>query len=401
MLKKITPYLGLGIFWVFTQAALPDTKLQINSQGNLDVINANGKVVKSFSLGSVGETIDSDGQSFKLSYGKDLQGRPTIIAYPSAGQNKALALGYQNSAITVSPNAVLTISGNPSGDILQTGLLGNITLDGQKIPAQSTASLNGTTNILPAAAIPATSNPAPTPPTISANSEPASQSPASEQHTKIKFVWGNVWLSQDGGTEAKLTKNSAIKAGSTIRTDNDGEVQLSFFPHTSTAIDKWSKLTIKELAYTKNGANGEPYRKLLAYLESGNVVSKLNTKDNGVTDYVIQTPTHTFTANGTRFVVQHGANGTTISVLEGIVTAADGTQIPSGYKGIFVANQQPVITPLTSDELMALNQLLNQGSDIRLGSYGNLQDELHAAVYGAQQAFSPRLNAEPITPVTP
>jgi len=396
MLKKSTPFLAFSVFLAIAQSALPATKLEINAQGDLSITGADNHAVKTVSVGSVGEAISADGQNFKLSYGKDLQGSLTIIIYPTAEQKQPVELSYANSTITVSPNAVLTITTGNGSSLLQAGVLGDVSVDGKKIPAQSSIALNAsgvvapqpvvTTTAVATTSASAKATPAPT------TSQPVAQSQDNKQSVKIGYIWGNAYISQNGASETLLRKDTVINAGDTLRTGEDGELQLSFFPKTYTALDKWSKLTIKELNYTET--NNGPQRKLVAYLASGKIYSKLNTKGDGVTDYEIQTPDGLYKAIGTQFSVQQTEAGTVVSVLEGTVTAADGTPIPAGYKGILDTGGKLTVVPLSTDEKIALNNVLANGQGITLaGDTATIQQVL--------QAYNPRLNPQDITPTNP
>jgi hypothetical protein len=399
MLKKFTPYLAISVFLAVAQSALPGTKLEINAQGDLSVIGADSKPVKTVSVGSVGEIVNADGQAFKLSYGKDLQGALTIIVYPTAEQKQPVNLSYANSDITVSPNAVLTITNSTGGAQLQAGVLGDVTVDGKKIPQQSSVVLNsnGSIQAQPVAATTVATTGNATTINSSQFSAPANPTPdqsgPNSQVAKIKSIWGNAYISKNGAPETLLNRNTEINAGDTLRTGEDGEVQVSFFPNTYTALDKWSKLTIKELYYSD--ANGAPQRKLVVFLASGKIYSKLNTKGDGATDYQIQTPGGTYKAIGTRFSVQQTDGGTIISVVDGTVTAADGTQIPTGYKGILDGGGKLTVVPLSTEEQIALNNILSSGQGI-VNLAGNT-----ATIQEVLQAYNPRLNPQDITPTTP
>jgi hypothetical protein len=389
MLNKVTSFLAVGVFLALVQPALPGIKLHINSKTDL-TISSDQHEAKSFPVGSIAQSVTMDGQAFKVSYGKDLQGALTIIIYPEASQKQPLQLSYANSNITVSPGGVLTLITNGSSSVVQTGVLGVVAVNGKKIPAQSSVALNNPGVVLsnpdsvftPQAAAGAT---------VVASPNPVDQSQPNIQSTKIKFIWGDVFIAKKGAAEVPLKKGVEVGVGDTIRTGANGQVQVSFFPNTFTSLERNSKLTIRELYYSN--ANDKPQRKLLARLESGAVFSKINTKDAGNTDYQIQTPGRSFKATGTKFSVQQAAEGAITSVIEGEVTADDGSKIPFDYKGFFAPGQAPIISPLSDSDLLALEHILNP--------IDGLQQQIQDVIDSQQSVFTPRLVPDSITPVTP
>jgi hypothetical protein len=398
MNRHLTPsVLAVTLLLCGSQLSFAATQLATNTLGELTATDANGKIIKSLAQGSVGEIVRDGKASFKVSYGKDLQGNCTAIIYADPANPQPINLTYQDKNIVISKEAVLTIILDGNGAILQSGVLGQVKVANEAMKPSSNLRISKSGTVM-AATTPIT------PVQIPANGKNLSAAAETTSQIVVSNVTGKVFVSQDNGAEAPMNDLSQLKVGSTIRTGDNGNVALHLFPSTTTTLYKNSTLTIKEYSFT-NG-NGSIDRRFVGVLSKGKVLNNLDVKGKGTTFYQVQTPHQSFTAMGTNFLVtvNDTSSDSSIQVYQGVVTASDGSQIHPGIQALFAANNQP--------QYRAMNDTDFRQAEDRSRSYGNEDGKqqylqayknpaLEDAINKAQNPFQPRLNPDPITPVAP
>jgi hypothetical protein len=330
------------------QLAFSANQLSINTLGELIVSDNTGKALKTLGHGSVGEVIRTDEQSFKISYGKNLQGNATVILYASPEEPRPLAFIYNGKEITLTSDAVLTIVFDDNGGVLQSGVLGQVTVDNEKISPASRMRISNSGTLI--------ANVEPIAPAIvpGAASAPAAAGGAYIRKSRgpigVGITTGGVYISNDGGAEQPLTDNSEVKIGSVIRTEANSSVNLNFFPDTDTLLHEKSLLTVKE--YNYNNTPGAPTRHVVLYLHKGKVQNDLNVKDNGAIHYQVDTPHQNFVAIGTNFLVtvDETEASSFVQVYEGIVSANDGSKIYARVQGLYTnTGRPPEFTPMPDE----------------------------------------------------
>ncbi|GEM_PF-6201917 len=88
----------------------------------LIVSGEDGAEVKRFSAGTVGETIEADGQKFVLSFGEDADGSWVAVLSPSSPEPKDFELKVSSELPAILRS-------------VESGLVGAVTINGRKIPA--------------------------------------------------------------------------------------------------------------------------------------------------------------------------------------------------------------------------------------------------------------------------
>lgn len=73
----------------------------------LEVRDEMGNLLEEIASGSVSRTVDAAGQEYRLSFGKDEQGRPSVLVRPGPGMQKPLLVEVLGRKAVLSPNASL------------------------------------------------------------------------------------------------------------------------------------------------------------------------------------------------------------------------------------------------------------------------------------------------------
>ncbi|MDR1192545.1 MAG: FecR family protein [Verrucomicrobiales bacterium] len=354
---------------VAVQCVYSAVQFSTNPLGELVITDNDGKVVKTMTQGSVGEIVRADEQSFKVSYGKDLQGNANIIVYANPEQPQALTIGYKDKTIKISKEAVLTMALDSNGVVLQSGILGQITVDNEKMAPSSLLRVSNSGTVITGGTPVASAKSVSAMPTASAGLAPVASSadplpasvtaaPASPVRVarsgatkpEVGIVIGRAYISNDGSTEQPLTADSEIKIGSIIRTEPGSTATLYFFPDTETLLLEKSTLTVRDYKY--DPTPDSPNRHLVLFLSTGKIQNDLDVKGKGTTHYQVDTPSQNFVAIGTNFLVTVDDNEQTafVQVYEGIVGANDGSKIYANVQGLYTnTGRPPEFTPI-SDE---------------------------------------------------
>jgi hypothetical protein len=411
--------LGLASGWQVFAA----TTLSLNPLGEMVVADASGQTVKTLVMGSVGEVVRIGADSFKISYGKDLQGRATAILYANPENPQPFAVSCQSQELTVSKEAVLTIVLDGNGALVQSGILGQVTVGGQQLAPQETLRISNSGTIV-------ADTPAPAKPSADKLAVPAVVAKPVVPRGPIEVgpVTGRVFIDTDGKGEQPLTGDSVVKIGSVIRTEKNSAAVLELFPDVTATLYQDSVLLIREYVYTPGDA---PDRKFTGVLTKGKLHNSLNVKGRGQTDYKIETPHQIFSAIGTDFLVtiSEEENTAFVQVYEGVVGASDGTKIHAMVQGLYASTgQPPEFTPMSSQELRVAEER-RRGRDAAAGeiadgalpsqSYAQTpvgrelaeiirrptrsqpQQGLDSLLNQTQGVFKPRLTQDPITPTGP
>ena len=73
----------------------------------LEVRDELGNLLEDFSAGAVSRTVDAAGQEYRLSFGKDEAGRPSVLVRPGPAMRKPLLVEVLGRKAVLSPNASL------------------------------------------------------------------------------------------------------------------------------------------------------------------------------------------------------------------------------------------------------------------------------------------------------
>ena len=83
-------------------------KLMYNEKTlRLEVRDDLGNMLEEFSAGAVSRTVDAAGQEYRLSFGKDEAGRPSVLVRPGPAMRKPLLVEVLGRKAVLSPNASL------------------------------------------------------------------------------------------------------------------------------------------------------------------------------------------------------------------------------------------------------------------------------------------------------
>jgi hypothetical protein len=208
---------ALGIYLIAILSATAATSLQIKEGGYLSINSADGQAVTSLASGSVSETIQSDNQSFKVSYGKDLKGNSTLIIYADPENPQSLDLNVYGRAVQMTEDAVLTITGGVRSPqaVYQAGVLGTVTIDGNTLPSGGTYTNDAvaySNNTLPLTTIAPTTSSAANTVTSDTGESPMAPVPASTQPREELFQAPENPPSASGSNQTNGEKVGALTA---------------------------------------------------------------------------------------------------------------------------------------------------------------------------------------------
>lgn len=357
------------------------TSLNINEGGMLSIRSNDGQPVTTLSSGSVSETIQSDNQSFKISFGKDLNGKATLIIYANPENPQSLDLNVYGKSVQMTEDAVLTVTGGVDQPqaLFQSGVLGTVTIDGQKLPSGGTYSMSSAP-VAPAPDINAPreelfmapENPAPTPssnPSSSGDSSASDQNlgglspagdrfgiPSGRQRVKsldgthvpsaggdsfklggggstdyqgllVREVEGDVMYSKSGADPMEMLRNGVetprlkpgdiIPPGAQIRTGPNSKVIATPFP--GVAIQLQQNTTFGVPVSTLLKQNGSTKRQFEGYVTKGGVLSAIKGIPPQDIDFKIRTPQGVAAARGTVYAVYTDGTRTLVVTEEGNV----------------------------------------------------------------------------------
>ncbi len=424
---KFIRYLALASTLAFACSnAFSATQLHINGIQELEITSQDGKLVNSLSSGSISQLIKSDNQAFKVSYGKDLKGRQTIILYPDPAKPQSISVNFNGQDINLSPDSVLTIVNDKSTTIFQAGILGTISVGGQTVASGTSVQFqNGTVVSTPAPTHAAPAPPSAAPEKTEIAKQEAPPAPVvAENFTgpKVLKVEGDAFVAPPGkdvvqmvnesAIPPRISKQSKLTAGTTIQTGPNSTVIITPFPGTQATIQPNTTVTLDQMAYTP-GAPVE--RKFRANLKSGSVFSKINGFKPGSTSYEIETPFGVAAARGTIFNVTFNGVMLKVEVADGHVRVTNEDtgktyditvntgEVAIITKDVVDGKEQPKTFNLTPEEKAALDALIKASDDASQGSGGDdggNSAALQNALDSFQTLFAPRLNDLPITPTT-
>lgn len=434
--------ISVASLFALVQMSTAATTISLEPNNILTIADSQGAAISTLNSGSISEKISADSQTFKISFGQDLQNRHTIIIYPDPENPQSLDLVVLGQPVQMSQDSVLTITASTDGGSsqFQAGVLGEITLAGSPIsPGSSLSVQNGQmiattpTELLDDAAAAdlmrqeATAALAASTPVDRANEVIESFN----QGMIVKQVTGTVMMAPEGqdvmdmlrGADnvPKLKVGDTIPAGATIRTDFGAEVIVAQSPGVTFQVLPNSNLKVNTNEYKME--NGSEKRTFDAYLTKGGIISNLDGVDPKHTDYKIKTPLAVAAARGTAFAVYTSSNITVVVTAEGnvIVTGTDGAVYTAtvGEKAIVTFEPSTTGGPgttqtaefeATSAEMQAIQQLIAAAQ--ALNSISNnpntagtpiqqtFQQLLDDAADNFQNTLDPTLNPGAITPTT-
>ncbi|MEM6885595.1 MAG: FecR family protein [Verrucomicrobiota bacterium] len=441
-MMKINIALPLVLLTALTQVSLAATTISLEPNNVLSIADSQGAQVSTLNSGSISETISADNQTFKLSFGQDLQGRHTIIIYPDPGAPQSLDLMIFGQSVQMTQDSVLTITANDSGasSQFQAGVLGEVTLAGSPISPGSSLSVQNGQMIATTPTELLDDNSA----EVAMKKEELAvamqnQTPVNSYNESVqafnegmivKKVTGTVMMAppgQDvldvlrGSSEMpKLKEGDIIPHGSSVRTDFGGELVVAQSPGVTFQILPNSNIEFTENEYKVE--NGVEKRTFKAKLDKGGIISNLDQVDPNHTDYQIKTPLAVAAARGTAFAVYTSSSITVVVTADGSVTVTgqDGAVYTAtvGQKAIVTfdpstANPGDTKTAefeASSSEMQAIQSLINIARALNAVSNNPatsgtptqqaLQNLLDQAVEDFQTEVDPTLNPDAITPTT-
>ena len=449
--KTFLSILGVVVLVFSLNTLQAATQLRINAAGDLEILDSKGLLVKSLSNGSISQSVKSDNQAFKVSYGKDLKGRFTTIVYPDPEKPQTISLNVFKQDVIISSDAVLTVVAEKDLNTarLQSGVLGKISVAGTDLGAGNSVNIqNGAVvaNTPPAPQPASKITPTQTQTAQTQKSNPAAvtiaeapqQAPATAEdagdyapenydgaHTRK--IEGDVMIAPKGQTVVDAIKNSPttprldlnqpITPGSTIQTGPDGKAYIAPFPGAILMLEPNTTVEFEELEWKKS--NGKVERKMTAFVKQGSVISAIKGIKPEDLDYKVKTPHGVAAARGTVYITRNNGSSTTVVVSQGRVqvVTAKGTftiGVDAGNKVTFTAGDanSPTYSTANIDDIRQAERLLAAvqefiGLDTWRSGTGNGDDRRRAAspaldaLIGAfQSTFEPDLTPAPMTPTT-
>lgn len=126
-----------GVVVIFAGTTIPAwaTTLHLVGDGTLSVEDRQRKENQKIPMGTISEQIRSDGQIFRLSYGREVSDLVTILIYSDPEFKAPIQISFQGMALKLSEGAVLTIRVKKDGTEASfiPGLVGTITLNGRML----------------------------------------------------------------------------------------------------------------------------------------------------------------------------------------------------------------------------------------------------------------------------
>lgn len=437
------------------------TTLNLDENQNLQITDQSGSSVASLPSGSISEKVTADNQTFKISFGKDLNNRHTIIIYPDPEAPQSLSFNLLDQSVSMTADSVLTVTASQDGSMAeyQAGVLGEITVAGSPISPGSSINLQNGQMVAATQEAPLYDDPAEmnemAPST--ASSPPRSTNDGADrlisefnQGLIVKEVTGTVMMAPAGTDVIELLRRSTslpklkpgdvIPNGASIRTDFGGNMVVAQSPGVTFKILENTNLEVTENSYVKE--NGVEKRSFKANLSKGGIINSLDGLDPNNTSYEIQTPLCVAAARGTAFSVFTSDYISVIITAEGnveVITKGGTFRTSSGEKTVVTfddgtGEERTAEFEATDEEMQLINNLIqaarqlnaSQGSsggrpitDDRgltqtdgSGGGGTSDDQifldradpdqimLNTAVDDFIGTFQPRLNPGAITPIT-
>lgn len=457
-----TAVMTVALLLVISVLPAKAASLHLNASNDLEIKDSGEKLVKLLQPGSVATNIKVDSYEFRVSYGRDLNGKTTIIAYPNPRNPQEFEFKIFSELVKVTKNGVVTIrsEGNNSGTV-SAGLVGSVTVGseslvrGQKIQIAGGAVVprapdTPVTPIVPEAPgllpegdeAPMTADATETAPASADDIlalERAEAAAANEGLTveyvtayegaKVREMVGDVLyaapgkdpiaLLQDAIQPPRLVLGQDIEEGATVQTGPNSSATISVFPGGVILLEPNTRVTFTSLTFANNNNNQQ--REGLLDLSKGGVISTFQGIDPQKLDFKIRTAQGVAAVRGTTFKVKASAGMTIFITEEGevrvfseggdnkfdiIVTA--GNQVTVGG-GEGVGGNQPFelskASPAELAAAAALRQAVQnfiQKNDIKPNTISNDdKGALTEAIKTFENTFAPRLNDDPMTPTTP
>jgi hypothetical protein len=410
------------------------TQLRLNAAGDLEITDASGRLVKALSNGSISQSIKTDNQAFKVSYGKDLKGRFTTIIYPDPEKPQTVSLSIFKQDVVISSDAVLTVitEKDQSSSILQSGVLGKVSVGGTSLAGGSPVKIqNGSIVAYTPPPVPtkaemlkeeSSSMASMETPTAKQTPPPAGSAPDAYAGARTRKVEGDVMIAPPGQTVVDAIKNSptpprldlneTVTPGSTVQTGPTGKAYVSPFPGAVLMIEPNSTVEFEELAWRNN--DGRIERKMTANVKQGSVISAIKGIKPEELDYKIKTPHGVAAARGTVYITRNNGSSTTVVVSQGKVqvVTSKGTftiGVDAGNKVTITADGPDGPTELKADaeDIRAAEALLAEVESFLSENGGSDGDgdfvappTLDALINSFQSTFEPDLTPAPMTPTT-
>jgi len=307
--------------------------IEIDQNSSLQIKDSSGTEIASLVSGTISEKISAENQQFRISFGKDLNGRKTIIIYPDPESPQSLSLSLLGQSVSMSPDSVLTVTVSEADDssLFEAGVLGTITVNGNAVAPDSALAIQGGQVLATAPSSLLNDSPAPAVASTPGNSSSAENSnsaaasapaPSSNpgnsspdfanqfsQGLIVKDVTGTAIMAPAGTNVIdllrqstnvpKLRRGDVIPPGASLQTDFDGSLILAQSPGVTMEVMGNTNLQVNQTTY--NPSTNQ--RSFKANLSKGGIINNLEGVDRNNTTYEIQTPLCVAAARGTAFSV--------------------------------------------------------------------------------------------------
>jgi hypothetical protein len=341
----------------------------------LEVVSE-GKTVALLPNGTIGRLIELPNQSFKVSYGKDLNQRWTAIVYPNGKQPSIEFFAFGEHVKLSGPGSVTIIAPQPGSPTqFIAGHIGSVSISGtalnpgdswQLVPSPSEAVASTTGSKKPSrTATASTPVPRKTPALSTASIEPTpTQQTASAPYTvpgslpenadtrdivrrEYKIVTAvqryhqrvartvdanekqsGLVLSSKGRVETAPSANDTLRPlrigevlppGSVVRTIGNGQAVIQAVPGALMTLDAGTDITLDTMKLAMSGDRVQN-REVELSMQSGLIVIDLDKKiDPATKSFRVTTPHGVAVARGTQWAVKVSPNMTVIMKLVGNV----------------------------------------------------------------------------------
>lgn len=314
----------LTLSGLMTLSAMANHSISISANGRLLFSDESGSTVATFDNGTIAQTVTVGSETFRLSYGKDVSGNPTILIYADPAQPKELSFSGFGKTVHMSKDAVLTIVTTPDGQgaVFKPGMLGKVTVDGSELAGGDTLNVvDG--NVLAQSPL-STKETTLTEDLMKPSHLDTSlkeEAPATSEHTEgavITKVQGQVEITSPSGNTKTAQVKDLLAVGTRIKTGSDGILYATPFPKATFMVEPNSEVVVTKAQYNPSSKD-KKYIALLS-VKSGGVINLLQGLDPSMVDYQVEAPEGVIAAHGTFFRVFSGSGKLIAEVSESTVT---------------------------------------------------------------------------------
>lgn len=316
----------------------------------LEVVSE-GKTVALLPNGTIGRLIELPNQSFKVSYGKDLNQRWTAIVYPNGKQPSIEFFAFGEHVKLSGPGSVTIIAPQPGSPTqFIAGHIGSVSISGtalnpgdswQLVPSPTEAVASTTGSKKPSRTATASATPT-VPGSLPENADTRAiirreykiVTAVQRYHQRVaRTVDANekqsgLVLSSKGRVETAPSANDTLRPlrigevlppGSVVRTIGNGQAVIQAVPGALMTLDAGTDITLDTMKLAMSGDRVQS-REVELSMQSGLIVIDLDKKiDPAAKSFRVTTPHGVAVARGTQWAVKVSPNMTVIMKLVGNV----------------------------------------------------------------------------------